>query len=317
MMRPFDAPPSSPFAEEHTEAIWLRVAAASDTRSLAMLIVAIHSLGGDRNGRRNELWLAHLRALVPHVRKLASEREALLNNPGRPRWRTSALEYTRIRLSVARLTLEYLICQLHPVPGFRVSLEDGDLFTWRIVVPGMMHTFLHNAEFPLTATFTDEYPTTPPTIKFVYETYHPNVFPSGSVSSSLWDSDCGGAEFSWWPQLRMRDVILHIEQFLVRIDLTSPAQAEAYQFCMQHVERSGRQNMTTDGRLGYAVRLRDSGRPVLRPGGVAFGHAAIIDSKKRIHDSDFIAWKKAALDPDRAFDQAEIFALYPPMRCVE
>ena len=117
------------FQREWTDVIWLRVAAASDTFTLASLLTAVPALGRDRNPRCEELWHAHAHTLDRHVRSLSARKEELdarCRAPARtPEWIPPALESAKIRLLTARLMLEYLICRLHPIPGFRVDLADG------------------------------------------------------------------------------------------------------------------------------------------------------------------------------------------------
>ena len=60
--------------------------------------------------------------------------------------------------------------------------------------------------------------------------------------------------------------MLHLEQFLVRVYINSPAQAEAFKFLKQ-----GNGEYTEERKLAHAVRLRDCGTPVFRLPGVNLG----------------------------------------------
>ena len=89
------------------------------------------------------------------------------------------------RAGCARLQLEYLAWTLFPIPGFRVALVEGDLSKWRVVVPGLQGSFLHNTEYDTEWTFPFNFPFRPPRVKFVPPVFHPNVYPSGTVCSAI------------------------------------------------------------------------------------------------------------------------------------
>ena len=51
--------------------------------------------------------------------------------------------------------------------------------------------------------FKDDYPSTPPKVKFVPPLFHPNVYPSGTVCLSLLDE-----EKDWRPAITIKQILL-------------------------------------------------------------------------------------------------------------
>lgn len=105
------------------------------------------------------------------------------------------------------------------------KLKDGslDLMNWDIGIPGKKDTIWEGGTYTITMQFTPEYPTKPPKCKFASGFYHPNVYPSGTICLSILNE-----EEDWRPGLKMKDLVLGIQDLLDNPNLKSPAQADAY-----------------------------------------------------------------------------------------
>lgn len=105
------------------------------------------------------------------------------------------------------------------------KLPDGklDLMNWKVGVPGKPGTLWEGATYPLTVTFSPDYPTKPPKCKFDPSFWHPNVYPSGTVCLSILNE-----EEDWRPALTMKQILLGIQQLLDNPNLNSPAQSDAF-----------------------------------------------------------------------------------------
>ena len=64
-----------------------------------------------------------------------------------------------------------------------------DLFHWQCGIPGKEGSAWEGSVYPVTMTFTEDYPMKPPKCAFPEGFYHPNVFPSGTVCLSILSED--------------------------------------------------------------------------------------------------------------------------------
>jgi len=85
--------------------------------------------------------------------------------------------------------------------------------------------------------FPEEYPTQAPRLFFNPPLFHPNVYPSGEVCSSMLNSD-------WKPTYSIADLLLSTQQLLAYPHPSHPAQAEPFE-------------MFTLDRDAYEARVRE------------------------------------------------------------
>ena len=80
---------------------------------------------------------------------------------------------------------------------------DGalNLTVWEYAIPGKKGTPWEGGLYKGQMIFKDEYPTSPPKVKFVPPLFHPNVYPSGTVCLSLLDE-----EKDWRPAITIKQV---------------------------------------------------------------------------------------------------------------
>merc|ERR1719240_600540 len=64
----------------------------------------------------------------------------------------------------------------------KTSNGTTDLLTWTAKIPGKKGTEWEGGLYNLKMYFTEDYPNKPPKIQFTPVLFHPNVYPSGSVS---------------------------------------------------------------------------------------------------------------------------------------
>jgi len=69
----------------------------------------------------------------------------------------------------------------HPIEGFAVDLVDDNIYKWRVYIAGPGDTCYHGGIFQAELDFPMDYPFSPPTMKFISEFWHPNVYPDGKV----------------------------------------------------------------------------------------------------------------------------------------
>ena len=118
------------------------------------------------------------------------------------------------------------------------------MFQWEFAIPGKKSTPWEGGLYKGQMIFKDDYPRTPPKVKFVPPLFHPNVYPSGTVCLSLLDE-----EKDWRPAITIKQILLGmlplllfllslsvylslfvpgIQDLLNDPNIKDPAQAEAY-----------------------------------------------------------------------------------------
>lgn len=65
--------------------------------------------------------------------------------------------------------------------SINASPEEGNLYNWSAFIEGPQGTSWDGGLFELKLTFTQDYPTKPPNIKFITKMFHPNIYLDGSI----------------------------------------------------------------------------------------------------------------------------------------
>ncbi|KAI8337220.1 ubiquitin-conjugating enzyme E2 7 [Chlamydoabsidia padenii] len=123
--------------------------------------------------------------------------------------------------------------QKNPVDGFSAGLVGDNIYEWEIMVMGAPDTLYEGGFFKAVMTFPPTYPIMPPTLKFVTEMYHPNVYPDGTVCISILhppgDDKYGyeQANERWSPVHTVETILLSVISMLSSPNDESPANIEA------------------------------------------------------------------------------------------
>ena len=118
--------------------------------------------------------------------------------------------------SSKRLTNEFKSLNTNIVCGAKVT-QEGDLYKWKVVIPGPKGSAYEEGTFTLSFTFPDNYPFKCPDVKFITPMYHPNV-----------KKDTGEIIYtnSWSPTQKVSDIIEKLASLLVSPSTESPLEAE-------------------------------------------------------------------------------------------
>ncbi|WVZ68241.1 hypothetical protein U9M48_017202 [Paspalum notatum var. saurae] len=74
----------------------------------------------------------------------------------------------------------------HPVDGFSAGLvDDSNVFEWQVTIIGPPDTLYDGGYFNAIMSFPQNYPNSPPSVRFTSEMWHPNVYPDGRVCISI------------------------------------------------------------------------------------------------------------------------------------
>jgi ubiquitin-conjugating enzyme E2 A len=65
--------------------------------------------------------------------------------------------------------------------SINASPEEGNLYVWSAFIEGPEGTAWDGGLFELKLEFTQDYPTKPPSIKFITKMFHPNIYNDGRI----------------------------------------------------------------------------------------------------------------------------------------
>lgn len=92
--------------------------------------------------------------------------------------------------------------------------------TWVAIILGPEGTPFENGTFSLILTFDENYPQHPPSVNFVSEMFHPNIYSNGDLCLDLLKS-------KWSPSYDVLAILLSIQSLLNDPNIKSPANVEA------------------------------------------------------------------------------------------
>ncbi|KAJ6429127.1 hypothetical protein OIU84_020708 [Salix udensis] len=74
----------------------------------------------------------------------------------------------------------------NPVDGFSAGLiDENNVFEWSVTIIGPPDTLYEGGFFNAIMSFPQNYPVSPPTVRFTSEVWHPNVYANGKVCISI------------------------------------------------------------------------------------------------------------------------------------
>jgi ubiquitin-conjugating enzyme E2 A len=98
---------------------------------------------------------------------------------------------------------------------------EDNIMEWEAVLPGPEETSWEGGLFTLAMTFSDDYPNTPPKVKFLTPgIFHPNVYVNGDICLDILKSQ-------WSPTYDVRMLLLSIQSLLAEPNPASAANPEA------------------------------------------------------------------------------------------
>jgi ubiquitin-conjugating enzyme E2 R len=133
----------------------------------------------------------------------------------------------------ARLTKELKDLTKNPVGGFKVEVADeANLFEWNVFIAGPPDTEYESGIFKASMSFPEDYPISPPKLKFVSDFWHPNVYPDGKVCISILHTPDPlnpeeKAEETWRPIQTVESILVSVCSMLADPNFSSPANVDA------------------------------------------------------------------------------------------
>ncbi|KYQ88739.1 ubiquitin-conjugating enzyme E2 [Tieghemostelium lacteum] len=127
----------------------------------------------------------------------------------------------------------FLEIQSEPIEGVAFEIVDENLFEWRAYVEGPPETDYEGGVFQIQMKFPNDYPMSPPTLTFLSEFWHPNVYMDGKVCISILhppgEDETSGElpEERWLPTQTVSTIILSVISLLSAPNTSSPANVDA------------------------------------------------------------------------------------------
>ncbi|KAG5684170.1 hypothetical protein PVAND_013411 [Polypedilum vanderplanki] len=151
--------------------------------------------------------------------------------------------------SLRALALEYKSLQEEPVEGFKVKLlNDDNFYEWSVGIFGPPQTLYAGGYFKATMKFPQDYPYSPPSIRFITKVWHPNVYENGDLCISILhppvdDPQSGELPCERWnPTQNVRTILLSVISLLNEPNTFSPANVDASVMYRRWRESNGRDN---------------------------------------------------------------------------
>jgi len=119
------------------------------------------------------------------------------------------------------------------VEGFRVSATEDNLFVWDVAIFGPPQTLYEGGYFKASMKFPNDYPYSPPTMRFLTKVWHPNVYENGDLCISILhppvdDPQSGELPSERWnPTQSVRTILLSVISLLNEPNTSSPANVDA------------------------------------------------------------------------------------------
>ncbi|KAL0647035.1 hypothetical protein Bca4012_045326 [Brassica carinata] len=118
-------------------------------------------------------------------------------------------------------------------PSHAGLVDEKNIFEWNVTIIGPPDTLYEGGFFNAIMSFPQNYPNSPPTVRFTSDMWHPNVYSDGRVCISILHppgDDPSGYELAserWTPVHTVESIMLSIISMLSGPNDESPANVEA------------------------------------------------------------------------------------------
>jgi len=135
--------------------------------------------------------------------------------------------------ATARLQKELKDLNKNPIEGFKVELlDENNLFEWQVWMAGAPGTVWDGGIFRALLKFPEDYPNSPPKMKFLSDFWHPNIYPDGTVCISILHTPDPmnpeeKAEETWRPILTVESILVSVTSMFSDPNFSSPANVDA------------------------------------------------------------------------------------------
>jgi len=125
--------------------------------------------------------------------------------------------------ALIRLMSDYRAMVEDPPEGASAApMNEDNLFEWDATIFGPEECIWEGAIFKLKLTFTSDYPSKPPKVRFISTVFHPNVYSDGSICLDI-------IQDKWSPIYNVVTILVSIRSLLDDPNINSPANPIAAQ----------------------------------------------------------------------------------------
>ncbi|KAF2651883.1 ubiquitin-conjugating enzyme [Lophiostoma macrostomum CBS 122681] len=133
-----------------------------------------------------------------------------------------------------RLFKEYRGLSSDPPEGIMAGpVSEDDMFLWEAFIQGPEGTPFEGGVFPAELKFPKDYPLAPPTMRFLVDVWHPNVYANGNVCISILHPPGDDphqyeqASERWSPIQSVEKILISVMSMLAEPNDESPANVDA------------------------------------------------------------------------------------------
>lgn len=119
-----------------------------------------------------------------------------------------------------RLIRDLKKMQADPPQGISAAPTADDIMKWTAIMFGPEDTIWEGGTFQLEVTFSEEFPTKPPHVRFLTPMFHPNIYNNGEICLDILQNQ-------WSPIYDIASILTSIQSLLCDPNPQSPANAEA------------------------------------------------------------------------------------------
>ena len=122
-------------------------------------------------------------------------------------------------IAIKRLTKELSNLMNEDLDDFKI-LDSNDIMNWKASIYGPKNSIFEGGKYDLEIKFSLEYPTKPPSVKFLTPIFHPNVYKDGRICVDILQSE-------WTPSLNVNSILISLRSLLLDPNNNSPANRDA------------------------------------------------------------------------------------------
>ncbi|EPB69767.1 ubiquitin--protein ligase, partial [Ancylostoma ceylanicum] len=114
-------------------------------------------------------------------------------------------------------------------------LDEDNFFEWECLITGPEDTCFANGVFPARISFPQDYPLSPPKMRFTCDLFHPNIYQDGRVCISILHApgddptgyESSSERYGWSPVQSIEKILLSVVSMLAEPNDESPANVNA------------------------------------------------------------------------------------------
>lgn len=133
--------------------------------------------------------------------------------------------------AMKRINREITEISENEIEGLEISPIEGNIQKFKAKIKGPENSPYQDGTYELQIDIPNNYPLSPPKIKFITKMYHPNVYSNGNICVDILRED------QWSPSLKISTALLSIRSLFTDPDPSSSANPEAGRLYVKNREK--------------------------------------------------------------------------------